>query len=52
MLEDVWVKEVYAAVYDVAHERAWLFHIMQDLVEKKKKKKLVEEAVMILKVNE
>lgn len=31
MLEDVWVKEVYTAVYDVAHKCARLFHIMQDL---------------------
>jgi len=34
MLEDVWLEEVYAAVYDIAHEGAWLFHIMQDLNQK------------------
>lgn len=31
VLEDVWLQEVYAAVYYVAHERARLLHIMQDL---------------------
>lgn len=31
VLEDLWVKEVYTTVYDVAHKCAWLFHIMQDL---------------------
>lgn len=34
MLEDVWAKEVYTAVYDVTHKCARLFHIMQDLNEK------------------
>lgn len=31
VLEDVWVKEVYTAVYDVTHKCARLFYIMQDL---------------------
>lgn len=31
MLEDVWVEQVYAAVDDVTHKGAGLFHIMQDL---------------------
>lgn len=35
MLEDVWVEEVYTAVDDVAHKRAGLFHVMQDLREQK-----------------
>lgn len=35
VLEDVWVEEVYTAVYDVAHKCAGLFHIMQDLSEQK-----------------
>lgn len=35
MLEDVWVEEVYTAVYDVAHKCAGLFHVMQDLSEQK-----------------
>lgn len=35
MLEDLRVKEVYSAVNDVTHKRAWLFHIMQDLCTKK-----------------
>ncbi len=34
MLEDVGVKEVYTAVYDVTHKCARLFHIMQDLNKK------------------
>lgn len=34
VLEDVWGKEVYAAVYDVAHKRARLFHVVQHLSEK------------------
>lgn len=34
VLEDVWGKEVYAAVYDVAHKRAGLFHVVQHLNEK------------------
>lgn len=33
VLEDVWVEEVYAAVYDVAHKCAGLFHIMHHLCE-------------------
>lgn len=43
VLEDVRVKEVQTAVYDVTHKCAWLFHIMQDLIKKR-------EVVMISEV--
>ncbi len=33
VLEDVGTEEINAAVYDVAHKRARLFHIMQNLNE-------------------
>ncbi len=33
VLEDVGIEEINAAVYDVAHKRARLFHIMQNLNE-------------------
>lgn len=35
VLKDVWVEEVYAAVYDVAHKCAGLLHVMHDLREQK-----------------
>lgn len=31
VLEDLWVKQVYTAVDNIANKRAGLFHIMQDL---------------------
>lgn len=35
VLEDVWVEEVYTAVYDVTHKCARLFHVMKDLKKEK-----------------
>lgn len=34
VLEDLWVKQVYTTVDNIAHKRAGLFHIMQNLNKK------------------